>query len=84
VKEQRICVKFCFKVRKTAAETHTMLHEACTDDASSQNDYEWFKRFKNGSTPMDEDDWSCRSSASRSKPLMISQVKNIPGNHHLD
>jgi hypothetical protein len=28
VMEQRICVKFCFKVGKTAAETHIMLHEA--------------------------------------------------------
>jgi quinol monooxygenase YgiN len=36
VKEQRICVKFCFKVRKTSAETHSLLHEAYKDDAMSQ------------------------------------------------
>jgi hypothetical protein len=35
VKEQRICVKLCFKVGKTAAETH-MLREAYGDDASSK------------------------------------------------
>jgi hypothetical protein len=28
VKEQRICLKFCFKLNKTAAETHRMLKEA--------------------------------------------------------
>ena len=28
VKEQRICIKFCFKLNKTAAETHRMLKEA--------------------------------------------------------
>jgi hypothetical protein len=47
VKEQRICVKFCFKIVKTAAETHNMLREAYGDDALSQITYEWFKRFKN-------------------------------------
>jgi hypothetical protein len=36
VKEQRICVKFCFKVGKTAVETHNMLHEAYGNDALSQ------------------------------------------------
>jgi hypothetical protein len=35
VKDHRIFVKFCFKVEKTAAETHTMLHEAYGDDALS-------------------------------------------------
>jgi hypothetical protein len=33
VKEQRIYVKFCFIVRKTAAETHDMMREAYSDDA---------------------------------------------------
>jgi hypothetical protein len=35
-REQRICVKFCFKVGRTVAETH-MLCEAYGDDALSQN-----------------------------------------------
>jgi hypothetical protein len=43
VKEQRICVRFCFKVGKTAAKTHIMLHEAYGDDALSRMmTYEWF------------------------------------------
>jgi len=28
VKEHRTCIKFCFKLNKTAAETHRMLKEA--------------------------------------------------------
>jgi len=36
VKEQRICIKFCFKLNKTAAETHRMLKEAFGEQALSQ------------------------------------------------
>jgi hypothetical protein len=36
VKEQRICIKFCFKVEKTAAKTHNMMCEAHSYDAWSQ------------------------------------------------
>jgi hypothetical protein len=32
-KEQRICIKFCFKLKKTAAETHRMLKEAFGDNS---------------------------------------------------
>jgi hypothetical protein len=49
VKEQRMHDKFCFKVVKTVAETHNMLYEVSSDDASSQTaTYEWFKHPKNG------------------------------------
>jgi len=36
-KEQRICIKFCFNLKKTAAETHRMLQEALGDNAMSQS-----------------------------------------------
>jgi len=35
VKEQRICIKFCLKLNKTAAETHQMLKEAFSEQALS-------------------------------------------------
>jgi hypothetical protein len=35
VKEQRICIKFCFKLKKTAAETHRRLQEAFGEQALS-------------------------------------------------
>jgi hypothetical protein len=84
VKKQRICVKFCFKVGKRAAETHDMLHEAYSNDALSQTmTYEWLKRFRNGRTSTDDDELSGKPSTSRSKPL-IAQVKNIfHGNRQL-
>jgi hypothetical protein len=36
-KEQRICIKFCFNLKKNAAETHGMLQEAFGDNAMSQS-----------------------------------------------
>jgi len=36
IKEQRICIKFCFKLNKTAAETNRMLKEAFGEQALSQ------------------------------------------------
>jgi hypothetical protein len=58
VKEQKICVKFCVKVEKTAAETHNILREAYSDDTLSESTYEWFRHFKNGRTSMDDDERS--------------------------
>lgn len=36
VEEQRICVKFRFKLGKTAADAHSMLRQAYVDDALGQ------------------------------------------------
>ena len=48
VKEQRICIKFCSKLGKTASKTHRMLKEAFGDNSLGQTQtYEWFKRLKN-------------------------------------
>jgi len=48
-KEQRICIKFCFKLNKTAAETHRMLKEAFGEQALNQaRTFEWFKCSKDG------------------------------------
>jgi hypothetical protein len=47
IKEQKICIKFCFKPNKTAAETHQMLKETFGEQALKQaRTFEWFKRFK--------------------------------------
>jgi hypothetical protein len=37
LKEQRICVKFCFKLGKTASETHEMLKTAFGDNAMGEH-----------------------------------------------
>jgi hypothetical protein len=62
-KEQRICIKFCFKLKKTAAETHRMLKEAFGDNAMSQSKTcLWYKRFKDGRTSVNDDERSGRPS----------------------
>jgi hypothetical protein len=52
-------VKSSIEVGKAAAETYSMLHEACRDDALRQmTTYKWFKCFKNGSTSRDDHEQS--------------------------
>jgi hypothetical protein len=49
VKEQWICINFCFKLSKMAAETHKMLKKACGDNVLNQmQTYKWFTHFKDG------------------------------------
>ena len=56
VKEQRTCIKFCFELNKTAAETHRMLKEAFGEQALSQaRTFEWFKHFKDGLESVEDD-----------------------------
>jgi len=53
--EQRICIKFFFKLNKTAAEIHQMLKEAFGDQALSQaRTFEWFKCFKDGQESVED------------------------------
>jgi hypothetical protein len=43
LKEQSICVKFCFRLGKTASETHEMLKTAFGDSAMGRTQsLEWF------------------------------------------
>lgn len=62
-KEQRICIKSCFNLKKTAAETHRMLKEAFGDLAMSKSKtFLWYKRFKEGRTSIYDDERSGRPS----------------------
>jgi len=66
LKEQRVCIEFCFLLGKTAAETVTMLQEAFKEKALSQaRVYEWFSRFKRGDMSFEDQARSGRPSTSR-------------------
>jgi hypothetical protein len=56
LKEQRVCIKFCQKLGKTATEMYEMLQQAFGETASSWSKiFEWYSRFKNGRTSIDDD-----------------------------
>jgi hypothetical protein len=43
--EQRVCIKFCFKIRKTATETYQLLQQAFGEDAMGHTQVD-LKRVK--------------------------------------
>jgi hypothetical protein len=50
LKEQRICMKFSFRLVKTASETHEMLKRAFGENAMGRTQtFDWFSRFERGS-----------------------------------
>ena len=54
--EQRICIKFCFKIRKTTTETYQLLQQAYGEDAMGRTQvFDWFHRFKEGRTSVESD-----------------------------
>src|SRR5215813_7913425 len=75
--EQRICIKFCFKLNKTAAKTHCMLKGAFGENALSKTrTFQWFKRFKEGRESVDDDSHSGRPSTSTTLE-MIAKVQQV-------
>ena len=45
--EQHICIKFCFKIRKTTTETYQLLQQAYGEDAKGRTQvFDWFSRFR--------------------------------------
>jgi hypothetical protein len=45
LKEQRVCIEFCFKLGKTVAETHQTLKQAFGENSFGQTQtYDWHKR----------------------------------------
>ena len=64
--EQQICLRFCFRLGKTATETHEMLQKAFKEKALSRTQvFEWFARFKRGEMSVEDHPHSGRLSTSR-------------------
>jgi len=79
--EQRICIKFCFKIGKTATETDQLLQQAYGEDAKGRTQVsDWFRRFKEGRTSGESDPRSGRPSTSRNEE-MIAKVRTIIRNN---
>jgi len=81
LKEQRVCIKFCFLLGKTAAETVTMLQEAFKEEALSQaRVYEWFSWFKRGDMSLEDQPRSGHPSTSRTDEN-IKKIHNAIFDH---
>jgi len=75
--EQHICIKFYFKIGKTATETYQLLQQAYVEDAMGRTQVcDWFRRFKEGRTSAERDPHSGRPSTSRNEE-MIAKVRII-------
>lgn len=82
--EQRVCIKFCVKLGKTASEAYGLLKQAYGEDALGQTTcFEWFKRFKNGRTSTDDDERAGRPSTSVSARNIEEVKQKIMQNRRL-
>ena len=70
-KEQRVCLKFCFLLGKSAAETVLMLQEAL----SRTEVYKWYSRFKGGEMSCEDQPRSGRTSTCRNDEN-LGKVRN--------
>ncbi|GBN03918.1 Putative uncharacterized protein FLJ37770 [Araneus ventricosus] len=72
--EQRVNIKFCFKLGRTATETHKMLLKV--DAVSKKCVFEWFKRFRDGKEDVKDEPRSCRPPTSTT-PDNIERVRRM-------
>ncbi|GBM28261.1 Mariner Mos1 transposase [Araneus ventricosus] len=75
--EQRVNFKFCFKLGKTATETHEMLVTVYGVEAVSKKCvFEWFKRFRDGKEDVEDEPRSGRPPTSTT-PDNIERVRRM-------
>ena len=64
--DQRVCIKFCFKLGHSSAETIPKIKKAFGDDSMSAAQIKlWYRRFKDGREAVESDQRSGRPSTSR-------------------
>ena len=79
--EQHICIKFCFKIRKTITETCQLFQQAFGEDAMGRTRvFDWFLQFKEGRASVESDLHSGRPSTLGNKE-MIAKVRTVIHNN---
>jgi hypothetical protein len=64
--EQRVCIKFCVKLCKSATNTLQMLQEAFGEYSLSRTAvFEWHSRFKAGQVSLEDDECSGQPSTNK-------------------
>jgi hypothetical protein len=75
--QQRVCVKFCVKLRKTFTETLEVLKQAFGNESMGRTQtYDWYKRFKHGRISIEDDPRSGRPSTS-TDDQHVAQVRSV-------
>ena len=69
-KEQRVCIKFCFLLQKSAAETVLMLQAFKEEALRRTQVYEWYSRFKG-------DEMSCEDHPRSGRPSTCQNDENL-------
>jgi hypothetical protein len=76
-REQHACIKFCFKLGKTATQCYEMLKTASGEQvADCPQTFQWFSQFKAGRNLTDDDGRSGRP-VSSSMPEMTDRLRQI-------
>jgi hypothetical protein len=71
--EKRYCIKFCQKLGDSKAQTIRKIQQAFGNDAMGATLIkEWFNRFKDGRTLVDNDQRSGRPSTSRNANVIVN------------
>ncbi|XP_035226671.1 protein GVQW3-like [Stegodyphus dumicola] len=75
--EQRMNIKFCFKLDKTAAETYEMLKKVYGEEALFRSrTYEWFEHFRDGCESVEDDPHTGRPQSVHT-PEVIEKVRDL-------
>lgn len=81
IEEQRVCVKFCFKLGKISSETFELLQQAFGDDVLFRTScFEWFKE---GRTPVKDNERPGRPSTSKTNEIVAHVREIIQNNRRL-
>ena len=79
--EQRVNMKFCFKLQKNAKETHKMLKLFYGDAAVTvKMVYTWFERFRNVCDSVEDEERSGRPSTSKTQETFERVSEMIQSN----
>jgi len=82
--EQRINMKFCFKLQESAKETYEMLKLVYGDAAVTMKTvYKWFERFRNGCEWVEDEERSERPSTSKTQENVERVSEMIRSNRRL-
>lgn len=82
--EQRVNIKFCFKLQKSAKEAHEMLKSVYGDNVVTlKTVYKWYERFKSGNESVEDEKRSGRPSTSKTDENVQKVAKMVRSNRRL-